>query len=154
MSADLAARIQLGLDELAGVRNQMDPSIARINEPDLPFIETAAACAMLHSFYMEIEKIFKLIAMDFDGREAVAGVVASRPADGDEPADGETTGLVTRLAELLAFRHLFRVASIALMRWNKLSVLMEKVGDVSSEVVRELARFQGFLRQGRVGAQV
>jgi hypothetical protein len=31
-------------------------------------IETSAACAMLHSFYTEIEKILKLIARDWDGR--------------------------------------------------------------------------------------
>ena len=57
-----------------------------------------------------------------------------------------TTEFVTRLAELLAFRHLFRGASIALMRWDKLSPLVAKVDGVHDETVRELNQFQDFLR--------
>ena len=66
MSADLAAKIQLGLDELAVIRGMMSPLIARTAERELPVMETAAACTMLHSFYTEIEKILKLIALDRD----------------------------------------------------------------------------------------
>lgn len=44
----------------------MTPLIARTDEPELPVMETAAACTMLHSFYTEIEKILKLIALDLD----------------------------------------------------------------------------------------
>lgn len=46
----------------------MSPLIARTGERELPVIETAAACTMLHSFYTEIEKILKLIALDLDGK--------------------------------------------------------------------------------------
>jgi hypothetical protein len=66
VSADLAAKIQLGLDELDVIRGMMSPLIARTGEPELSVIETAAACTMLHSFYSEIEKILKLIALDLD----------------------------------------------------------------------------------------
>jgi len=59
-----------------------------------------------------------------------------------------TADLVTQLGELLAFRHLFRGASIALMRWNKLSPLVAKVDGVHQEIVRELSEFQRFLRTG------
>ena len=54
--------------------------------------------------------------------------------------------LVIRLDDLLSFRHLFRGASIALMRWNKLSPLMESVNGVHDEVVNQLTQFQIFLR--------
>lgn len=57
-----------------------------------------------------------------------------------------SASLVTRLAELLAFRHLFRGASVALMRWDKLSPLMEKVNRVHDEVVSQLNHFQVFLQ--------
>jgi len=66
VSAKLAEKIQLGLDELAVITGMMSPLIARTREPELPVIETAAACTMLHSFYTEIEKILKLIALDLD----------------------------------------------------------------------------------------
>ena len=83
MSADLAEKIQLGLDELAVIRGMMSPLIARTGEPELPVMETAAACTMLRSFYTEIEKILKLIALDFDKK--IPSSVASRLA---EPNDG------------------------------------------------------------------
>ena len=116
-------------------------------------IETAAACTMLHSFYTEIEKILKLIALNLDKkmpsseswhRDLLSQMTAATEA---RPAV-ITTDLVTRLAELLAFRHLFRGASIALMRWNKLSPLVAKVDGVHEEIVRELNQFQRFLRMG------
>ena len=49
--ADLDTRIQFGLDELVGIRIQMSPPIARTGKQELPVMETAAACAMLHSFF-------------------------------------------------------------------------------------------------------
>ncbi len=101
----------------------MSPLIARTGEAELPVMETAAACTMLHSFYTEIEKILKLIALDLDKkipsseswhRDLLSQMAA---ATGTRPPV-ISASLVTRLAELLAFRHLFRGASIALMRWG------------------------------------
>ena len=151
MSTNLAEKIQLGLDELAVIRGMMSPLIARTGEPELPVIETAAACTMLHSFYTEIEKILKLIALDLDKKipsseswhhdllSQMAAATEARPAV-------ITNDLVTRLTKLLAFRHQFRGASIALMRWDKLSPLVASVDGVHEETVRELNQFQRFLR--------
>ena len=158
MSANLAEKIQLGLDELAVIRGMMSPLIARTSEPELPVIETAAACTMLHSFYTETEKILKLVALDVDKklpsseswhRDLLSQMTAAtkmRPAV-------ITPDLVTRLAELLAFRHLFRGASIALMRWDKLSPLVAKVDGLHKEIVQELNQFQRFLRTGLADSQ-
>ena len=68
MSVDLATKIQLGLEELATVREQMSPLIAKSSDLAVGDIETAAASAMLHSFHTEIEKILRLIARECDGR--------------------------------------------------------------------------------------
>ena len=150
MSPDLAIRIQLGLGELDQIREQMSPLIARTDEPELPVMETAAACAMLHSFYTEIEKVLKTIALDLDGPlsaseswhrdllNQMARATASRPAV-------ITTELRSSLGELLAFRHLFRGASIALMRWDKLAPLVAKVPAVYQETVAQLQKFIHFL---------
>ena len=56
MSVNLAEKIQLGLDELAVIRGMLSPLIARTGELELPVIETAAACTMLHSLYSELRK--------------------------------------------------------------------------------------------------
>ena len=152
MSADLATRIQLGLHELVVIRNQMSPLIARTGERELPVMETTA-CAMLHSFYTEIEKILKIIAIDHDRKipsfeswhrdllTQMAAATETRP-----PVI--TSDLVTRLAELLAFRHLFRGASIALMRWNKLSPLVARVDEVHQRNRSRVHKFSALSSDG------
>jgi hypothetical protein len=56
--------------------------------------------------------------------------------------------LVEVLGEFLAFRHLFRGASIALMRWDKLSPLIARV-DPTYELVRaEIGVFVRFIESG------
>lgn len=150
MSASLGRKIQLRLDEPGLTRAMLAPLIARTGEQELPVMETAAACSMLHSFYTEIEQIFKVIALDFDQHlpesdawrrdllSQMSIATAARPAV-------VSRDLVPRLSELLAFRHLFRGASIALMRWNKLAPLVVTVSDVHDQVVREITDFQRFL---------
>ncbi len=116
MSHELVVKIQLGLEELSIVREQITPLISIKSDAIVGVIETAAACAMLHSFYTEIEKIFKLIARDWDGHvpssnawhkdllNQMSETTAKRPAVVSPP-------LIEVLGEFLAFRHLFRGAS-------------------------------------------
>lgn len=139
----------MGLDELLIIKNQMSPLIAKTGEQELPVIETAAACAMLHWFYTEVEKILKIIAINYDERvpssESWHRDLPTRMAAATETrAPVITIDLVGRLAEFLAFRHLFRGASIALMRWDKLSPLVAKVDGLHQEIVREFTQFQRF----------
>jgi hypothetical protein len=106
---------------------------------------------MLHSFYTEIEKILKLIARECDGQMPSADTwhkellnQVSAPAN-TRPAV-LTSQLVEVLSEFLGFRHLFRGASIALMRWDKLSPLVAKVDETYGQVRQELEAFQRFLQ--------
>lgn len=73
MSHELAIKIRLHLEELAIVREQFQPLISMSSEATVGVIETAAACAMLHSFYTEIEKILKLSAREWDGQAPSSG---------------------------------------------------------------------------------
>jgi len=50
VSHDLAVKIQLDLEELAIVREQFRSLTSVTSEAKAGVIETAAACAMLHSF--------------------------------------------------------------------------------------------------------
>ena len=151
MSVDLAVKVRLGLGDLATVREQLSPLIAMPPDSKVGVIETAAACAMLHSFYTEIEKILKLVARGLDGPlpasdawhkellNRMAAPTHARPAV-------ITTDLVQALSEFLAFRHLFRGASIALMRWDKLAPLIARVDPVYRQAKREIEAFCGFLQ--------
>ena len=146
MSNDLAIRIQLGLEELAIVRDQFEPLISTTSNATAGVIETAAACAMLHSFYTEIEKIFKLIARDWDGQ-----VPSSDSWHNLRQASAIVSpALVEVLSEFLAFRHLFRGASIVLMRWEKLSPLIGKVDRTYDQVRIETGAFVRFI-EGSAG---
>jgi hypothetical protein len=66
MSSDLAPKIRVGLEEFANVRQQFESLLSIPPDADPGVIETSAACAMLHSFYTEIEKILKIIAREWD----------------------------------------------------------------------------------------
>ena len=152
MSRDLAIKIRVGLEELAIVRQQFEPLISMPSDATVGVIETSAACAMLHSFCTEIEKIVKLIARDWDSdlpssdswhRDLLlqmSQATAWRPGV-------LSTELVEVLNEFLAFRHLFRGASIALMRWHKLHPLIAKVDSSYQHTRRELEAFAAFIAQ-------
>ncbi|MEO8099276.1 MAG: hypothetical protein ABI811_16345 [Acidobacteriota bacterium] len=98
---------------------------------------------MLHSFYTEIEKIFKLVALEYDAAlpssemwhrdllRQMSTATERRPAVIDQ-------GLFEALGEFLAFRHLFRGASIALMRWNKLAPLIAKVDPTHRAIIERI----------------
>lgn len=150
MSSELARKIRVGLEELAIVRSQFDALPFLEQDADPGVIETSAACAMLHSFYTEIEKILKIIARDWDNlvpasetwhRDLLLQMSASTAT---RPAVLSPDSLVT-LKEFLAFRHLFRGASIALMRWGKLHPLVMKIEQVYPQVDHELRTFSAFV---------
>ena len=153
MSHDLAVKNQLGLEELAMVREQFKTLVSTTAEATIGVIETAAACAMLHSFYTEIEKILKLIAREWDGQapssdswhkdllNQMSERTAKRPAV-------VSPALVEVLSEFLAFRHLFRGASIVLMRWEKLAPLIAKVDQTYDRARVEIEAFMRFIERG------
>ena len=153
MSHDLAKKVRLGLEELVTVREQLTPLTSLSPDASVGVIERAAACAMLHSFYTEIEKILKLVAREWDGQmpssdawhkdllNQMSEATARRPAV-------LSPALVEVLSEFLAFRHLFRGASIALMRWEKLSPLVAKVGRTYDQTEAEIGAFVRFI-EGR-----
>ena len=152
VSRELATKIRVGLEQLAIVRQQFQPLISVPSDATVGVIETSAASAMLHSFYTEIEKVLKLIAREWDRQlpssdswhkdllVQMSQATASRPAV-------LSTGLVEVLNEFLAFRHLFRGASIALMRWDKLHPLVAKVDRTYEHARSELEAFTAFLEQ-------
>ena len=157
MSRDLAVEIRLGLEELSTIREQFSPLISMPPDATVGVMETAAACAMLHSFYTEIEKILKLIAREWDGQvpssdswhkdllNQMSETTAMRPAV-------VSPGLVDVLSEFLAFRHLFRGASIVLMRWPKLSPLIAKVDPTYEQTKVEIEDFARFIEGGAARA--
>jgi hypothetical protein len=55
--------------------------------------------------------------------------------------------LVEVLGEFLAFRHLFRGASIALMKWEKLSPLVAKVVPTHDQTQAEIGAFVRFIER-------
>jgi hypothetical protein len=55
--------------------------------------------------------------------------------------------LVETLSEFLAFRHLFRGASIALMRWEKLFPLIAKVDQTYDDAKTEIEAFVIFIEE-------
>jgi hypothetical protein len=123
VSSELSRKIRVGLEEFGTVRQQFESLLSIPPDADPGVIETSAACAMLHSFYTEIEKILKIIAREWDGSLPASEswhrdlLVQMSEATAKRPAV-LSADLLPDLKEFLAFRHLFRGASIALMRWD------------------------------------
>ncbi len=152
MSHELSIKIRLALEQLAIIRDQFQPLISMSSDASVSVIETAAACAMLHSFYTEIEKILKMSARGWDGQAPSSGswhkdllIQMSKPTD-RRPAV-VSADLVEVLSEFLAFRHLFRGASIVLMRWEKLVPLISKVDRTYDQTSNEIGAFVRFLEE-------
>lgn len=151
MSGDLAIKIDLGLEQLATIREQLTPLTSIPKDASASVIERAAACAMLHSFYTEIEKILKLIARDWDGQMPASDswhkdLLRQMSDATDRRPAVLSPALVDVLSEFLAFRHLFRGASIVLMRWEKLWPLLTKVDRTYDETKLEIEAFGEFIR--------
>ena len=152
MSHELAVKIRLNLEELAIVREQFEPLISMPSDASVGVIETAAACAMLHSFYTEIEKILKLSAREWDGELPTSHswhkdlLIQMSERTANRPAV-ISRDLVEVLGEFLAFRHLFRGASIVLMRWDKLFPLIAKVDQTYEQARTDIGAFVRFLEE-------
>ncbi len=129
MSSELSRKIQVGLEEFATVRQQFESLLLIPPGADPGVIETSAACAMLHSFYTQIEKILKIIAREWDG---------SLPASESWHRD-----LLVQMSEVTAKRP--AGASIALMRWDRLYPLVIKVDQTYRQANDEINSFGDFI---------
>ena len=149
MSDKLSTKIRLGMDQLQAVTSQITVLLDKPFDFPVGTLEINAACAMLHSFYTEIEKIFKLIAREWDGNVPASEswhreLLRQMAAPTDRRPAVLTEDLYDRLGEFLAFRHLFRGASIAIMRWPKLAPLIANVDNCHQHVRACLEAFLAF----------
>jgi hypothetical protein len=145
VSNDLATKLRLGLQELSRVRDEL-VGLTDLSPDSASVIERSAACAMLHSFYTEIEKLLRLIAEEYDGRIPRAEswhreLLRQMGSPTAVRAAVLSAGSVEALSEFLAFRHLFRGASILLMRWDKLAPLLGKVARTHAQTTSEIEAF-------------
>src|SRR5208282_6103466 len=97
-------------------------------------------------FYTLIEKILELIAREIDRAVPESGSWhrdlverMTQPTSIRQAVISED--LAGKLKEYLAFRHLFRGASIALMRWNKMQPLADRAGETLRQFEGELDAF-------------
>jgi hypothetical protein len=146
VSGDPAALINLNRQELARVTEQLAPLVSKGSGSDLDVVETSAVAAMLHSFYTLIEKILELIARQMDEAVPTSGawhrdLIEQMRRPTALRAAVISDHLAENLKEYLAFRHLFRGASIALMRWNKMQPLANGAKTTFQQFEEELAAF-------------
>ncbi len=146
VSSRFTQKLRIALGELASISHGMSPLTEKSASTEADVIQTAAAAYMLHSFYNEIEKILKMIARECDGqipnspewhRDLLIQVVNPSPS---RPAV-ISPKLFESLKEYLAFRHLARGSSFALMRWDRLAPLVANVPSVHDAVRTEIEAF-------------
>lgn len=118
-------------------------------------VERSALAAVLHAFYTGIENIFQRIAVRVDGGKPQASTwhqdllkAMSDPAIGRGAVISPETR--DRLAEYLAFRHVFRHAYTFQLRWEKMRTLVWSLDDTLDGLRLQLADF--FAEGGRSGS--
>jgi hypothetical protein len=123
------------------VTEQLMPLVIKGSSTDLDVIETSAVAAMLHSFYTLIEKILEVDQAIPEAGQWHRDLIEqmTRPTARRQAVISED--LAEKLKEYLAFRHLFRGASIVLMRWNKMQPLANNANGTFRQFHRELSAF-------------
>ena len=133
-------------EQLRRLLATMKPLLDRCRTETPSEIELSALAACLHSLYTGIENIFKRATVELDGRP-VTGENWHRELLNQMARPGESRGPVisgecrTRLAEYLAFRHVFRNAYSFDLHWNKMRHLVLGAEEILAEVEAELDRF-------------
>jgi predicted nucleotidyltransferase len=149
----IAALKQLIQDELealkTGIREMEELLATRADPPTRT--ELRAIASMLHDFYTGVERIFERIAVQLqeglsrgehwhmDLLEQIAAErEGTRPAVIDKP-------LKVLLKEYLEFRHFFRHAYGAELKWVKLRPLTEGMSETFTQLEKQLETFFDYL---------
>ena len=156
----LAAEIRQELDSLHRLSQEIVATWAK-REAVVPaerqtYVESTAL--KLHNFYTAVERIFERIAGDLDGglpqtpdrhlrllRAMSTEVPEIRPRV-------LSADLTEQLVDYLRFRHLVRNIYGFELDERKMVPLVERVGEVSRDVEREIGEFLGYLE--RLGHEV
>lgn len=108
---------------------------------------TRAVGSILHDFYSAIEKSFRVIARDLDGkvpggpewhRELLAQMVIAIPSVRPPVISAE---LADRLGELLGFRHVFRNVYGFHLAAEKIDLILGKLPQIYQDYQREMNEF-------------
>lgn len=113
---------------------------------NLLYIELTALGSILHSFYNEIENIFKAIGKNIDdklptGQHWHSELIKQMTQDTYNRTPVISEGLKVKLVEYLAFRHFYRNSYSFFLKWNELKKLVEPAFSVWAECKTELKTF-------------
>lgn len=124
------------LDEIASIQDEVDairPLLdkLRVATPDL--IELRAMGATLHAFYTGVERVLLLIAKHIDHRVPQSGhwhrdLLNQMTSSTDSRPSILSFDVSARLADFLAFRHVFRHSYSDQLRWELMQPLANDMG--------------------------
>ena len=122
--------LALELDLLDRLMTEFRPIMPKIGAGETPGnVELLALAAILHSFYVGVENVFKRIAVEVDGGLPHGAAWHRKLADSmaDETAARGAVisrNLHERLQEYLRFRHVFRHAYTFYLDWEEMAPLV------------------------------
>ena len=133
-------------EQLRRLLKTMRPLLVRSRETAPTDIELAALATFLHGFYTGTENILKRASLEIDGRR-MAGEHWHRDLLHSMAEPGELRPALLslesrlRLAEYLAFRHVFRNAYSFDLDWNKMRALVLGAEELFTQLEVELDQF-------------
>ncbi len=158
MSRKLALQIRVDIEQLCTLMHRHRGLIEECKVRTPTEVEIDALASQLHSFYSDIENVFKRICIELD-EEAPTGEfwharlldVMVHPAP-KRPAV-VTEDLKTLLRPYLEFRHVFRHAYTFELKWDKMAPLVLGVLEVFDTFEREIQIFLTFLDSRNLPSQ-
>ncbi len=147
----LSGEIEQELDELASVVRVVDEALAKFCITEPTDLEKHGLGGLLHDFYTGLEKVFRAVAVQFDGglppysdwhrqllRQMGRSVAGERPELLNEAT-------AERLNEYLRFRHVYRNVYGRHLDWRRLKPLLEGVDEAWTGARADIRRFTEFL---------
>jgi hypothetical protein len=151
---ELTEKIELELCLLNRVVEEHAEVIERLRASAPIRIEVMAMGAIVHSFYMGIERIFDLIAVSIDGKSKHGFKTHVFMLDSMMAANERRMAVISQnfydtLIDYLNFRHLFRHAYDFTLKWERMDHLVFNMRLTLAQLELELASFINSLHSDR-----
>ena len=150
IAAALSESIVIAVRDLGRIADRINHAQKRL-EDEAETLEVYGAAALVNGYYSHLERAFDRIVRDLSSappegpdwhRRLLLSMTAER--SGVRPAIIDVE-LSERLAELLAFRHLFRNLYVLDLRPQRIAELCMLTADIHPRVIDCLTAFQKFL---------
>ena len=142
----LISHIQFEIQQIDKLFDVYDELLMKCKEKEPDLVEVTATASVLHSFYNGLENIFQIIGKRIDntalqGEQWHKRLLSEMAKQTEKRHAVISEDLKEKLVEYMGFRHFFRHSYSFFLEWDELKRLVLPLGDIWSQVKKELMEF-------------